>query len=322
MSSSVAQAQPSAFRHEALLYSGFSEFVDGVAAFIRGGIETSEPVLVVAAAEKIRALQSELRDDETRDVAFADWADVGHNPARALPAWEEFLAAHAGEDRPVRGIGESIDPARSADELVEWQHHENLLNVAFTGGARWWLLCPYDVSALPPAVIDEAKRSHHFLCTDGHHAPSPVVRHLDAMAEQPAAPLSAPPPDADTLRLTSPFDLSAVRSMVREHAGRAGLQPDQVDAVVLAADEIASNGLHHGIGDAALRVWHTRDVVMCEVESPGHFDAPLAGREPPDPLDTRGRGLWLANQFCDLVQVRSRGTRNVVRVQLRAAAPF
>jgi anti-sigma regulatory factor (Ser/Thr protein kinase) len=318
MVSSVAQARHSAFRHEALFYSGSADFVDGAAAFIRDSIEHDEPMLVVVGIDKMCALQAELRSDDTRDVTFADMAEVGQNPARIIPAWRDFVAAHGGADRPVRGIGEPIYAARSADELVECQHHENLLNVAFTGGIAWWLLCPYDVTALPADVIEEARRSHPFVCTDGRHAPSSVVRDLDAMAETPRVPLTDPPRDASTLRFTSPLDLSAVRCVVRDHATLAGLDHEHIDAVVLAADEIAANGLHHGDG-GVLRVWHTGDRLSCEVESAGRFDAPLAGREQPGPFNGGGRGMWLANQLCDLVQVRSDATRTIVRIHMRAS---
>jgi anti-sigma regulatory factor (Ser/Thr protein kinase) len=320
MPSTIVQAEPSFFRHEALFYSGSAGFIDGAAAFVRDAIENAEPVLVVVAAEKIRALQAELSGDDTSDVAFADMAEVGHNPARIIPAWREFVAARAGVDRPVRGIGEPIYPARSANELVECQHHENLLNVAFTGGVGWWLLCPYDVAALSPDVVAEARRSHPFVCADGRHSPSSAVRDLAAMAEPPAAPLPDAPSNADTLYFSFPQDLAAVRCVVRAHAVRAGLDREQIDAIVLAADEIAANGLHHGNGRAELRVWHTGDVVTCEVENAGRFEAPLAGREQPAVFDGRGRGMWLANQLCDLVQVRSRASGSVVRIHLRAAS--
>ena len=46
-------------------------------------------------------------------------------------------------------------------------------------------------------------------------------------------------------------------------------------------------------------------------------EGPLAGRLRPPPTQEGGRGLWLANQLCDLVQIRSRPGRTTVR--LRAA---
>jgi hypothetical protein len=54
------------------------------------------------------------------------------------------------------------------------------------------------------------------------------------------------------------------------------------------------------------------------VESAGRFEAPLAGREQPTMFDDHGRGLWLVNQLCDLVQVRSLATGSIVRIHLRA----
>ena len=45
--------------------------------------------------------------------------------------------------------------------------------------------------------------------------------------------------------------------------------------------------------------------LACAVRDNGHIDDPLVGRERPRPEQERGRGLWLANQLCDLVQVRS-----------------
>jgi hypothetical protein len=48
-------------------------------------------------------------------------------------------------------------------------------------------------------------------------------------------------------------------------------------------------------------------------------DDPLAGREWPPPVERAARGLWLANQVCDLVQVRPLGTNAVVRLHVTDA---
>jgi hypothetical protein len=44
---------------------------------------------------------------------------------------------------------------------------------------------------------------------------------------------------------------------------------------------------------------------------------PLADRAPPSPHATGGRGLWIANQLCDLVQLRTSAIGTVVRLHLR-----
>ena len=95
------------FRHEAFLYAGRDEFLDGTAAFIRDGLAAGEPTLVVVSAEKIALLRAELGAD-AEQVQFADMAEVGRNPARIIPAWRDFVGERSDPGRPLRGIGEPI----------------------------------------------------------------------------------------------------------------------------------------------------------------------------------------------------------------------
>src|SRR4051794_40859960 len=145
-------ATGTAFRHEALLYGAEREFLDGTLDFITEGLEADEPVLVVLAAAKIDALRSELGADADR-VQFADMAKVGANPARIIPAWRDFADRCEADGLPFRGIGEPIWADRTADELVECQRHEALLNLAFADTPSFRLLCPYDTVHLGPDVL-------------------------------------------------------------------------------------------------------------------------------------------------------------------------
>src|SRR5918912_1653548 len=147
------------FDHEALLYAGIDEFVDRTAAFVTAGVEAAEPVMVMVGAAKIEHLRSAL-GDAARKVRFVDMEETGRNPARIIPAWREFAAEHAAPGRALRGVGEPIWAERSDVELVECQTHESLLNVAFADADGFRLLCPYDMTALSQAVIEEARRSH------------------------------------------------------------------------------------------------------------------------------------------------------------------
>src|ERR1700676_4994488 len=118
--STHAQSHAAGFRHEALLYSGWAEFVAGTVPFIRGGLEAGEPVLVVETAAKIDTLRVALGGD-AEDVLFADMLEVGSNPARIIPAWHDFVERQGAAGRRLRGIGEPIWKGRSAAELVEAQ---------------------------------------------------------------------------------------------------------------------------------------------------------------------------------------------------------
>ena len=57
--------------------------------------------------------------------------------------------------------------------------------------------------------------------------------------------------------------------------------------------------------------------LVCEIEDSGVIGDPLAGRQEPGSGQHTGRGLWIANQICELVQVRTFATHSVVRLHLR-----
>jgi anti-sigma regulatory factor (Ser/Thr protein kinase) len=111
--------------------------------------------------------------------------------------------------------------------------------------------------------------------------------------------------------------LASVRLVAASRARGAGFGADQTNELVLCVNEVASNSLRHAGGTGVLRAWTDRDCVVCEVRDRGRFDQPLAGRFRPAPDDEAGRGLWLANQLCDLVQIRSLPDGTAVRLHMR-----
>jgi anti-sigma regulatory factor (Ser/Thr protein kinase) len=303
------------FRHEALLYAGPDGFLEGTLRFIRAAREASEPVLALVSAAKIELLREAL-DGDTAGVRFADVRDVGSNPARMIPAWREFVEEHGSDNRPVSGIGEPIWADRSPAELVECQRHEALLNLAFADGSMMRLLCPYDTEALDPTVIAEAHCSHPVIVAGGVERDSDDYHGIDVAAAPFADPLSEAPADAAAIGFAGD-SLEAVRQFVARHADLAGLDAARRADLVLAVNEVATNSVLHGGGDGTLLVWSEGDTLVCDLRDTGRFDHPLAGRERPSPDRVGGHGLWLANQLCDLVQVRSFSTGTVVRLHLR-----
>jgi anti-sigma regulatory factor (Ser/Thr protein kinase) len=301
------------FRHEAFFYGTESEFLDGATAFIDGAVREREPILVVVSARKIDLLRSRL-GAASKKVRFADMADVGVNPARIIPAWAEFVEDHVG--RRTRGIGEPIWPQRSAAELVECQLHESLLNVAFAPSAGFSLMCPYDTTALEQSVVDEARRSHPYVSQCGTRSASGSYAGTDKLAE----PLATPLPEPSGPSVDLPFEvgtLRALRSFVRRHATEAGFGETRVDDAVIAVNEVASNSVHHARSGGLLRMWRTPDALLCEVSDRGHLDEPLVGRVRPELDAQTGRGLWIVNQLCDLVQMRVMPTGTTVRMHFR-----
>jgi anti-sigma regulatory factor (Ser/Thr protein kinase) len=313
-SSGGISVQVHGFRHEALLYRGEEEFLAGTLAFIRDAVWAGEPVLVAVSEAKGDALRSRL-NGEGEAVCFTDMCELGRNPARIIPAWREFVREHGATGRPLRGIGEPVWPGRSSAELVECQHHESLLNLAFADARGFWLLCPYDTDALAAGVLDAARRSHPFVAEDD------TSRRSDVYLEPGQAPGpfdgELPPPSGRPDEMV--FDLQrlrAVRRFVSERAARADLAADRAADFVVAVNELATNSVLHADGGGTVRVWLEQDVLLCEVRDTGRLRHPLAGRERPTVDQASGRGLWLVNHLIDLVQIRSLPNGNVVRLHM------
>jgi len=269
------------FIHQALRYAGTDGLLDGIVPYIREGVQRGEPVRVAARPETLVPLA------EALGGAPVEFVEIEHNPARIIPFWREFVEAHDG---PVRGVGEPVYPGRTAAELVECQLHESLLNVAFE--EHFSLMCPYDAEHLSEDVLHEACRSPPIVDA----APTPHYRDEPL----PLAPLPPPPSGSRVLG----FDiesLAEVRQLVRD----AGGDPD----FVLAVDEVAINSVQHGGGRGIVRLWREDDALVCDVRDQGIIRDPLAGRTKPDVDAFGGRGLWIANQVCELVQIRPGSVR-------------
>jgi anti-sigma regulatory factor (Ser/Thr protein kinase) len=97
---------------------------------------------------------------------------------------------------------------------------------------------------------------------------------------------------------------------------QAGLGERRIADLVLAANEIATNTLRYGGGSGTVEIWRTSNALVCDFRDSGKFDDPLVGRRRPDGEQVGGRGLWLANQLCDLVQIRSNGAGSLIRLQM------
>ena len=288
------------FAHEAVFYDGPAAHAHAVLPFIRDGVAADEPVLVAMLPDVTVELRDELGDD-SRWVTFLDMSDLGENPARIIPAWRQFLSAHH-QGSPVRGVGEPIWPGRRPAEMAEAVLHEGLLNVAFDDGPAWRLLCPYDAVRLPADIIAQARRTHPTVTGPsalgipygGHDHPQHLFN-----TELPPPPLGATRIDFGV------DDLCTLRGVVRRLVGAARLDQDAGDDLVLAAHELAMNSVQHGGGKGTLLTWHDADALIVEVRDSGSIDDPLIGRAMPDFGGVSGRGIWMANQLCSLVQVRS-----------------
>ena len=299
------------FEHEALFYRGEQDFLAGLLPFVREGLEQDEAVLVAEPAPRLGQLRDALGDDAS-SVTFLDMEDIGGNPARIIGVWATALEEHTARGRQLRGVGEPAYAGRRQAEYTECRLHELLLNRAFDGGPAWRLLCPYDELQLPRAVSRAALQTHPIRSTSADRQRSGEYA-VDGWLEAFGAPL--PGPATGVLRGTfAGTDLPATRRTVAQYARSCGLTQEQVEILELAASELATNSVRHGGGTGTVAMWREPGAVIVEFSDSGHLTEPLTGRLTP-PVDAEGgRGVYLVNQLCDLVQLRSSADGTTVRL--------
>jgi anti-sigma regulatory factor (Ser/Thr protein kinase) len=306
-----------AFRHEALLYQGPGEFGNVVLSLIRGYLSSPVSILVAVDSDKEAYLRSELGQDAA-SVQFVDMRSLGRNPARIIPVWRSFVAGHARDGRATLGVGEPVWPGRSPSEIEECELHESLLNFAFSGGPPWRLACPYDAANLPPEVVRAALETHPIV--PGFSAGATHFREPRGLPVLFQTPLEEPTAPVYETRFESAESLAGLRRLVSRWATAAGAKPERAADIALAVSEVAANSVRHGGGGGTLRMWSVADTLLFEVRDRGRIDDPLVGRTAPDPVALGQRGLWIANQLCDLVQLRSLDDGVVVRLHIDLAA--
>jgi hypothetical protein len=244
-------------------------------------------------------------------VEFFDMHELGHNPARIIPAWQRFLDANARQRSPLRGIGEPIWPGRRPQELLECQFHEALLNVAIDPEIPFWLICPYDVEAHSPDVLDEAHRSHPvILDSQSYHGSSRYAgrAHVESMFTDQLPELKLEP----TVAVFTRNNVSRVGTYLRLEFHVAGLGVKEAGDLAELISRLAASSLSRGATSGAVRIFSQPDDLICEVVDDTVVVDPLIGRR----AGRKGEddSLWIANQACDLVQVRSSSAGTTVRV--------
>jgi anti-sigma regulatory factor (Ser/Thr protein kinase) len=301
------------YQHEAFFYRGVEEFLDGTVPFVQEGLERGEPVMVSTSEARIQALRGLLGRESDR-VRFVDMAALGANPSCIIPAWLDFVRGAAG--RPARGIGEPVWPGRRDVEVLESQLHESLLNVALPEDTPLWLRCPYDLAALPEEVIEEAQRSHPLMA--GAVESSAVQRtQVFGGATHARSAFEAGLPEPMGVLAAIEFragEIRRVRRVVASAAAACGLAMERSSDLQLAVHELAVNSVRHGGGTGRLRIWRESGALVCEVNDSGHVQDPLTGRRSAAADGATGRGLWMVNRLCDLVQLRSTPSGTAVRL--------
>jgi anti-sigma regulatory factor (Ser/Thr protein kinase) len=296
--------------HEALLYRDVDEFTRVLKDFIAEAVEAGEPVLAALPAYNVEALLRSL-GELVRGVQFEDMTIVGHNPGCVLELYQQWIDGHTGR---VRVIGELVWPGRSYAELVECLRHEALVNCELDSRPAT-ILCPFDATRLSSEALAGAELTHPSLMYgDGSQRPSKRYGEPDEVFAGERWPQESA--NSPVSELVFEGDLHALRESVAADPNVATLSPERRADLVFAVNEAATNAVRHGPGECTTRIWQDGANVVTEVNCESTLERPEAGRLRPDPGSLSGRGLWLVNQLCDLVELRSGAGGTSVRMHV------
>lgn len=290
----------SLLQHDTLPYSGPDGFVVAAAAAVRAALAVGATPVVLADAERLTELRNALGAAATGLLAL-DRSVTGRNPARLIPTLQHILE-QPGMGR-VRCVGEPVRAGDSDAVLGEVALHELLLQLPAFRAWNVHLTCAYD-TALDTEVVAAIETSH-----------APPSDPQDSVERLRARPLPTRPLGSEELGVDR-TTLSALRGFIEARAMNAGLDEERVSDLVYAVNEVVTNSLCHGEGRARVSVWVEPGVVACEVRDRGWIRDPLAGRIAPHPDRVSGRGLWLVNQLCDFVQLRSSPAGTTLRMHI------
>ena len=120
--------------------------------------------------------------------------------------------------------------------------------------------------------------------------------HVTGQTAGPIWPSASPPQATAALHwaLKDVSELTRVRAELRRYAAGSGadpIDPDLLDQMILAPDEMASNALRHGGGSVEATVRQTPDAYLVEVSDAAIHapPSPAVGRDPSE----GGLGLYL-----------------------------
>jgi anti-sigma regulatory factor (Ser/Thr protein kinase) len=295
--------------HQALIWRESGDWLGPAAAFIREGIRCEEPVWVGICPPAGPALRDLLPGQPL--VSFCDPDRLGRNPGRIIPAMLEFAGRHPG--RPLRYLSQPFWAGRSDAECAEAARHESLVGLALASQAAT-VMCVYEAEGLAGQAVSCAEQTHPMLVDGGR--PEASRRYAGPGVLPASCDPPPPPPPAAAASLTYGADLRRVRMLVTSCASEAGLPDGRVTDLVLAASEVAANTLRHTGGTGTVWIWATAEEVICQIADSGRIDDPLAGRRRPA-SEANGQGLWVVNQLCDLVELRSGASGTTVRLHMR-----
>ena len=101
-------------------------------------------------------------------------------------------------------------------------------------------------------------------------------------------------------------DLRGLRRFIADRADAYSVVGDRAEMLILAVSEVSAYLKNQGPGTAAVLIWEQPGAVVCDFRQPGaRISDPFLGLRPARLEPGADDGLWLANQVCDWMEIRS-----------------
>lgn len=291
------------FMHEALFFRSAPELVDEAARFLREGLETGADAVLLC-TEDINLAAARALDADDRIVCLAQH-EIFQDPVTAIASVRDFVRSRLEEgSEQIRMVGQ-VDFGPSSSSWDEWKRFEAILNHVLSPYPVW-CLCAYDTAVLPDPVVAGGENTHPYLRRAGVRGTSPAYVDPAEVLHCAQKRLEPLPAEAPAMTVTDVHDLRALIRWIRELLSVGQVPVEMTDDLVLAVNEIATNGLRHGVPPVDVRLWVAPTRVTCTVtdKGPGVGD-PFAGYLPGggEALPEGHFGLWLARRLCDHLEL-------------------
>lgn len=293
------QVDRAGLEHPAFFYDGVEDFVATMAPYVTEGVDKDEAVFIAARTSYLGPLRAAVGPaaDEAMWVDTWEWQP---HPSRRLRAFHELVTARLAEGATrLRLAGEPAWPEGPIELVQEWERYESVLNEVL-GPYPVSLVCLYETSSLHPSVLEGALHTHRTMLDASGTAESDTYEEPSAFLRRVTRHHGRPPAHAGSLNLT---DAATGRRYIEARAGAAGLDAETTMELLLAANEVLTNAFVHAPG-ARLHTWTEDGRFVCQVDDSGDGIAdPLIGYRPPSEHGEGGRGIWIARQLVDLLQI-------------------
>ncbi len=319
MPPSTVPAACRALEHEAFAYETTRDFLEVALPFVAAGVAEREPVFIAAAGDCVAALGAEL-GPAPGDVTLRDTTEWAPHPATRLRAFHRLATQLTGAGaRHLRLMGAPIWTSPIPEFRLEWARYESTLNAVLASFPAT-LICLYDAARLDPSVVADASRTHPEIRDTVGSGHSAAFEPPATLLPKWTAPAREPPPEAEIL--DAPHELGVARAWVIRLAEDAGLPAEGATDLGLAVTELVGNARLYAGGATRVACWLDDGRLVCQVddEGPGITD-PLADYRPPPVDGTAGRGLWLARQLADLVEILPRTPGTSVKLHMLLPGP-